>query len=324
MLRLIIKAALLGFFVLSTLIIPFFALPVNYTNNGLACSIDKHRRLATLKERKIVFIGGSGVGFGLDSGRIENELGYRVVNMGLFGQLGLRFMMDETKSEIRPGDILVVVPEYQNFFYHLDGDAGLLRLMRIYPTSIKYLTSYKQVAILVRSFPGYLVEQLFNNYENSRTISRMWDRRNMNRYGDLVGHLSEKINIDKSGIQLFHSNRNMVFNPEAVCLINKFAQYAQTRGAHVFFMFPAFPAPLYEKNRTLIDDVQRKLEDKLTPPILNTPTSHNLPLEDFYDTAYHLNGIGRLKRTDLVVSDLRKVTDSPSAGSDGSLWSGRK
>jgi hypothetical protein len=317
MARLLIKVTLFGSLIVLTLLAPFFALPVNYANNGLACSIDKHQRLATLKGPKIVFIGGSGVGFGLDSGRIESRTGYHVVNMGLFGQLGLRFMMDETKNDIHAGDILVVVPEYQHFFYHLDGDVGLLRLMRIYPASMKYLSSYKQAAILARNFPSYMKEQLLNNYENSKTISRMWDRRNMSEQGDFTGHLSEKIDVNKSAIQLFHSNRSMVFNPESIRLINEFAGYAKTRGARVYFMFPAIPVPLYEKHKALIAEVYKNLKEGLKPPMLNTPTSHNLPLEDFYDTAYHLGSVGREKRTDLVVSDLRKVMPDRPGVADG-------
>jgi hypothetical protein len=51
--------------------------------------------------------------------------------------------------------------------------------------------------------------------------------------------------------------------------------------------------------------------------MLNPPTSHNLPLEDFYDTAYHLGSVGREKRTDMVVSDLRKVIPSRSGITHG-------
>ena len=53
----------------------------------LAASVDKHHLLVHQPSPRIVFVGGSNLAFGLDSGAIERSLGYHPVNMGL--NLGL-------------------------------------------------------------------------------------------------------------------------------------------------------------------------------------------------------------------------------------------
>src|SRR5688500_9034323 len=51
---------------------------------GLA-TVLKHDRLARDVPRKIVFIGGSNLAFGMDSGMVEKATGLPVVNMGMNG-----------------------------------------------------------------------------------------------------------------------------------------------------------------------------------------------------------------------------------------------
>src|SRR3972149_3258772 len=183
-------------------IITFYNLPVNFEENGLATIIDKHSRLSKAQKSKIIIVGGSGCGMGINSALIDSAFNYHyeVVNMGLFGQLGLCYMTDEIKEDIIKEDIILIIPEYQHFYYHFYGDRGLLRMLRIYKRSIKYLSSYKQVLIIAKFFAPYLLDELFNNTENNSNISPVWNRKYVNKYGDFCGYLQVKDTVDVKGL----------------------------------------------------------------------------------------------------------------------------
>jgi len=92
-------------------------LPNQYENTYLAELEDKYRLLCETDERKIVFVGGSSLPFGLRSDLIEQELpDYRVVNFGLYATLGTKLMMDLAKANIRQGDVIVLSPGRSNVF----------------------------------------------------------------------------------------------------------------------------------------------------------------------------------------------------------------
>src|SRR4051812_14897263 len=85
-------------------------------DNYLAAVLEKDRLIRNTPSPKIILVGGSNLAFGIDSKAIQDSLGLKVVNMGLYAKLGLRYMLAQVKPYIKPGDIVVVVPEYDQFY----------------------------------------------------------------------------------------------------------------------------------------------------------------------------------------------------------------
>ena len=92
-------------------IIIAFALPPVYDGTFLGELSEKYDRLESSEGPKIVIVAGSSAAFGLDSGLISEELGYDVVNFGLYANLGTKLMMDLSKANINEGDIMILAPE---------------------------------------------------------------------------------------------------------------------------------------------------------------------------------------------------------------------
>ncbi|MBQ5633694.1 MAG: hypothetical protein IIV11_02285, partial [Clostridia bacterium] len=82
---------------------------------------EKYDRLYSAEGKKIVFIGGSSLPFGLRSDLIEAELGgeYTIVNYGLYATLGTKLMMDTARKSIGEGDIIILCPELNSQTYSL-------------------------------------------------------------------------------------------------------------------------------------------------------------------------------------------------------------
>ena len=86
------------------------------TDNYNATILDKDHRLRTAPGRRIIFVGGSGLAFGLDSELVAARYGCSPVNMGLSAGLGPRFMLQHAGSGVRRGDVVVICFEDSLYF----------------------------------------------------------------------------------------------------------------------------------------------------------------------------------------------------------------
>ena len=61
---------------------------------------------------RLIITGGSGAHYTINSKLIEQELGMPVVNLGIDGPVGLDVILPSILEQVRPGDIVLLVPEY--------------------------------------------------------------------------------------------------------------------------------------------------------------------------------------------------------------------
>lgn len=90
----------------------FFAGPDNY----IAALVDKDDLLKNAPGPRMIFLGGSGLAFGLDSQLIADRYGYTPINYGLHIRLGPGFMLRHVREYVRPGDVVVLSVEYSGMF----------------------------------------------------------------------------------------------------------------------------------------------------------------------------------------------------------------
>lgn len=81
----------------------YFIIGRQYNDNYDVALIDKVERLKGITEAKIILVGDSNVAFGINSEKIEEELGMPVVNLGLHGALGNAFHEQIAKLNIGGG-----------------------------------------------------------------------------------------------------------------------------------------------------------------------------------------------------------------------------
>lgn len=81
----------------------YFIIGRQYNDNYDAALVDKVDRLKSITEPKIILVGDSNVAFGINSKKIEEELGMPVVNLGLHGALGNAFHEQIAKLNIGGG-----------------------------------------------------------------------------------------------------------------------------------------------------------------------------------------------------------------------------
>ncbi|PAW77168.1 MAG: hypothetical protein B9S33_20385 [Pedosphaera sp. Tous-C6FEB] len=78
------------------------------------------RRVRARAERitkpKVVFVGGSNLLFGMNARSLGEQIDRPVVNYGWIGPLGLDVIAERAGEIVRPGDWVVIAPEYGHFY----------------------------------------------------------------------------------------------------------------------------------------------------------------------------------------------------------------
>lgn len=275
---------------------------------------DKHALLERTPSPRIILIGGSSVPFGIDSTRLESELGRPVVDMGLHAGLGMRFMLSDLLPYVRPGDLVVAMPEYVHFFgAALNGEEALLSaIVDVCPEDAGQL-DLRQWSSMSRFLNKHLRRKL------SRVALRLFNpkvaqkklrgkavmRTSFDAHGDEIQHweLPRHTDLLVSKTVLKPSE----YNPEALPCLNAFVAAVRARQAEAVFVYPCLWRVACERNAPALGLLQEKLAAELKCPVLGTPQRYRFETEECYDSDSHLTHAGCERRTALLVEDLRPL-----------------
>ncbi len=283
-------------------------------HNMLGALLDKHEMLrktarpdsgSTGNGPRIVIIGGSNVAYGLDSKRIQDALHIPVVNAGLHASLGMKFYLTDVKPYIREGDIVVVIPEYSQ--YYTDSFYGNMELVSIlfdvYRDGMKQIDA-KQWFHLMKFIPFYAASKLKMSREPSPTAPvDIYDRKAFNSFGDAYVHWTLPARKFKAAQKAREEDH---VNPEAIKLLVDFQKFVESKKATMLLLPPAYQSTSFVNQKPLIDKIYQAIKENHLP-VIATPERYELPDSVFFDTSYHLILPGIERRSELLIEDLGRA-----------------
>jgi hypothetical protein len=315
--RLAIKLAIFTAAVLATVAAIVFLVP---EKNDYSLGIElKHRRLAQFDTRKIVLVGGSNVSYGVDSKLIQQATGCPVVNMGMNGYFGVRYLLEEIKAHINPADIVVVSFEYDNLFKSVDGSPhSHLAIIKAYPPVFSYL-SFEQKLQAIAAIPIVAQAKVMRLISEAITMAKrpmtgksyqvegpadlnvIESLKSFTPEGDIVGHLGVTWPFEREQAVV---PKGATIDPEMIALMQAFAVEMQKRGVPVIVSYTPFLREAYEKLQGKLAQFDAMI--KSSPPLIapSPPSAFVYDQSLFFDTVYHLNERGRPLRTQKIVDDL--------------------
>lgn len=292
------------------------------SDNYLAAVLEKDRLIRKTPSPKIILVGGSNLAFGIDSKMMQDTLRMPVVNMGLYAKLGLKYMLAQVQPYIRKGDVVLVVPEYDQFYGDFANGDNTLNTALLYAPNDRvgdFIRSYSIVDVVLRP----RVENARRSFLRAAAsavgkenqffppdTNPVYNRRSFNQFGDVVAHLGRR-GMDPDSIFVAPLPSIKTFNSETLDQLNEIAGEASRREARAYFMFPSYIDRSYDINGPAIDSLRQRLERGMKMPILGTAADFAYPKEFFYDTRYHLNEEGRRLRTSRMIEMLRKELRGP-------------
>jgi hypothetical protein len=290
----------------------FLVIPPSPSHSDyFAASFDKQAVAQAPGHGRILFAGGSNVAFGVDSHQLERASGRPTINLGLHASLGLRYMINEVVSEARPGDLVVLAPEYEQFFGDLAyGDVTAFQLLEDNHGALRYYLSLPQEISLAKNIGAYNLRkcrdflsirqrlglhtvQAGTQTQNAEPLPPIYARGSFDDRGDLVRHLDRpqpKTWIDPV------SRVSDPLNTSAIADVRQMSMLLKSRGIDFCVVFPAVPKSWWQMNGDKADLVAGHLKGLSA----NTPESAIYDDSNFFDTYYHLNRQGREVRNEAL------------------------
>jgi hypothetical protein len=284
----------------------------------LAAVLEKDRLIRTTPSPKIILVGGSNLAFGIDSKLMQDSLGMNVVNMGLYAKLGLRYMLAQVKPYIKSGDVVIVVPEYDQFYGDFANGDNTLNTALLYAPADRipdFIRSYSIVDVVLRP----RVENARRAFlrATAAAVGRekqffppdtnpVYNRHSFNHYGDVVSHqYKQGLNPDSIYVKPLPPMKD--FNKRTLDDLNSVEDKAKSVRAHAYFMFPSYIDRSYVINVAAIDSLRRRIASGSSMPVEGSPRDFVYPKNYFFDTRYHLTWQGRAIRTRNMITALRAI-----------------
>ena len=259
-------------------------------------------RLQQISQPKIVIIGGSGCQFAMRSDLLAEHYQMPVVNTGTHACIGLQLQVNLCRPYLRQGDIVLLIPEYDQYcvpeLFMGVVDETMLRIMiSNYPAGLRYLTAEQWWHILPL-IPTVIVKSLHNR-EPLETWSP-YSASGINAYGDAT-------NWDcRPAVFQEQPSLNPLLkapNEEALLFIKDFANECREHAIEWYLLPPA----LAQSESDMLQEYIPKLEEQLQQkgiPFAIAPKRYFFPDSLFFDTYYHMTLPGATLRTTSLICDL--------------------
>lgn len=267
--------------------------------------------LANRPDVDLVFVGGSGVHFGI-SGRIVGDAMHRkAVNFGSHGGLGIESILQHALPLARPGITFVLIPEYE--LYYRD-DVLSDTLLEQAACDGNLIAAAHGLWPALRALNEISVQEIITNLFFKRRLHRRYADNSLDADGDeTINRVSEITAADRYFIGRQPAK---VFAgaplPYVASQIERFVRDARARGAVVEATWPNTWRGGIAANSDLRPVVA--MWHRLGIPVIGCPADSTLPLEDMFDTVYHLNLDGVRHRSQNLALQLRGNQDLVNDG----------
>ena len=258
-----------------------------YKDTYYAELTEKIDRLKTRENKKIVFIGGSSLIFGLRSEEIEKATGYDVVDFGLYASLGTPIMMNLAKDYIKEGDVVVLAPEinrqtYQNYL----GYEAALKCFENMGFPWGKFNIDETMNFFFRYF-RYVIDKGNANI----VLEAPYDKASFNEYCDIDNEIVYNNILEEyyDPSQLIEPNISLL-DKDFISLVNDYNKTILNKKAKLYFSFS--PTNGLALNRGGLEDFSNELNETLDCPILGSVDQFTYHHYWFYDTNFHLNRSG--------------------------------
>ena len=312
------KGCVLAALVVATTL-AIFLLPVPYSHQ-LSAILNKLDMVKEAGQDRVIFVGGSGLFDGLDSGMLEARLNRPVVNLGLYAGFGITALLREIRPFLRPGDVVVIVPEYSVVFDSPDEQARKWIFALAPARNLPLL--YGTVPDPVRAFIVDLVSLVRSKVQALPKAAQealrarecrvffgsgyVYYRKYFTRNGDSLRTMRAATSpdlIEQRGVELFSDPR---YRDQSFDAVNDFCRDALQQGVRTYFLFPAYPEEEYRRQQEGMRRYEARLRKELDCRILGAPEDFLYPYDFFTNTVNHLNGEGKRVRTEKVITLLQK------------------
>lgn len=256
--------------------------------------------------RRLLITGGSGAHYTINSELMSEKLGIPVLNLGIDGPVGLNVILPSIIDQVRPGDIVLLIPEYL-ILWSEDGlgdrsaqfgvAIGRPGLGGVPPKQLAQDTLMLGTATLrgvTKSTIDVIQKGQMTGYYSD----------GVNAYGDPAPEDDKRRTADWWELPI-----NKPITKHALKRIEQFHQEVEAKGGTLVLSLPWVYARTDEKS---VENVEKTAEELAKiAPLIYDPESLNMKTDSdlFADTHYHLTPESRTIRSKELVEQLRAIPE---------------
>jgi hypothetical protein len=290
-----------------------FVLGVPTENSRWTFEITRKKQMLadTSMPPRLLIVGGSASLFGLSARELERVTGQRTINLSTHAAVGTAYMLDNAKKAARTGDTVLLVLEYELYVSKGRDSLWLDYVVARDPQYFHHLSLAEQWNIFMLTPSQRLVRGLENRF-NPRAYTKHvvqsgpYTADQINSWGDQSYHprSAAPANFEHRPTMLASP---LPDHPVGFPQIASFCAWAREHQIRVLATFPnvldqpLLRAPLANKNATRIENFYKQLG----VPVVGDYTDALLPLDQFFDTVYHLTDEAAVARTQRLIEKLK-------------------
>ena len=238
--------------------------------------------------KKIIFVGGSSVAFGVNTEHIQKRLKIETYNFGVQAGIGIQMPIIDVTPHLNKDDIVVISPEY-HIISDYEKSANQKLEVNVFRYGIKAIQDFKSF----KYFVNYLKSRFWSELTGIGKASYSFGWFNQN--GDVVRHHDLK----RKEIIIFPKNIKYNFSK-----LNEFKEFLDSNLSMIEYYFVPPPTSIHK-----FDDNELNKLDSLFSVTFNEkyPISiYEMIYEEkcFFDSEYHLTYPCKMVNTDKVLSIL--------------------
>lgn len=259
------------------------------------------------REPSVILVGGSSVVFGFNSPLISDSLHKPIINDGLHAGVGMKLLVDNCKRFLKPGDTLVVIPEYSHFFGDQAwGHVILADLFYLAPTDFSTMLVPQQWFALAENTPGHIRSKMsfFISKITHSAVDKEYSVSSFNQYGDKTEHYGKP----NKGFNHNYSPKDEIddVNTTYIKILFQQIKEIQQEGVKVLLYPPSMAESYYESEKINVRYVNETLQ-KNGFSFLCSPEDCVYSDSLFYDSYYHLNEEGATINSLNLINCIRKI-----------------
>ena len=278
----------------------------------MAATIDKHARLRGASRPRLILVGGSSMGFGLDSRVfLDHGLELAPVNMGLNDGLGLNFMLAETADQLGVGDVVIVAPE-THLYWHGSRDDTLWAVLEHRPASVACLSgkSARELSDQGLHFLSRKLRCAAHQVAMDSVLATIYRRGSFDEFGDFVAHRDQPRKSQAPLEQAWPAANSTTYD-EAATELGAFATRCRLARARCFLAWSPTRREQFERGSAVFSVLLDTLRS-VDLPMLESPDEAIFADEDFFDRGPHLTGEAATRRSTRLAERLAEALATPS------------
>lgn len=294
--------------IMAGIVLGIICFPQNVFYTGYQSLIqDKYRILCETNEPKIIIVSGSSSAFGLNQSMLEEASGYKVANLGLHAGFLPLFYTELSKENINPGDIVLLGYEYD---WKNDPVFDYVGTDLIMSGIDNHIEMYLNVPI--RKWPnflGYIFE--FAAVKNSYVpVGGIYSRE---AFDAVTGQMTMK--RDET-FEAYYQNPELhgfidlgdaKISQYAIDYLSEYKEYVESCGATVYFVAPPVLIDSIICEHSEFDRLKEMEMEYIGIPYISNPTDYFFTADYMYNSIYHCNSAGEIRRTELLIADLQRA-----------------